>query len=252
MIEKVPKTEEPPAIEEVSQTEEPAEIEEIFQTESPSAIEKISQTELPVSTELPQVVEQPNTEEQNPGKNNILSDASNVKESIAMNKTKLRLEKTIYYAGYKNKIKPNITITYHEKKLKANKDYIVIYNQHSSYGKNKITVKGIGNYKGKVIKNYYVLPAKTKIIKCELSSKNNGRIIKIKWKKLKGVDGYQILYTTKAKKGFKEISRKSNGETKAAFWFLGKAVYIKVRPYVMIGGTCRYGESSDEKAIKIK
>ena len=101
-----------------------------------------------------------------------------------------------------------------------------------------------------ITKKFYILPAKTKIEKCSVTMGNKGRIIKIVWKKLKGIDGYQILYSKKKKGSFKEISKKSQKQNCAAFWFGGKEIYyIKVRPYVIIDGKYKYGESNI-KAIK--
>lgn len=209
----------------------------IYITETPKAAEMPRVTEIPEVTIEPKIVE------------TIMP--SIVPGDIDVRKVKIYLEKNIYYVTYKNRVKPNIKITYNGKKLIEKKDYKLTFQKNNHYGKAKIIIEGIGNYTGTTTRNFYILPVKTKITKCGITVKNKGEIIKIVWKKLKGVDGYQILYSKEAKGAFKEISKKSLKQTSAVFWFLGKEIYIKVRPYVIIDGKYKYGEYSNMmKAVK--
>lgn len=93
---------------------------------------------------------------------------------------------------------------------------------------------------------------KTKIIKI----KNiKGRKVKISWKKIKNVTGYQIVYGTnkKCSKNKKTIKTSSSVTTKTIKKLIKKKVYyFKVRTYSYINGKLIYGKWSKVKKVKIK
>lgn len=231
---------ETPKIEETKENELLEVVEELQETNIPKATEDLENQE--ITKELEETA--PSEETKSP---KVIA-----AKSINAKAVKINIGKNIYYTSYKSKVEPNVKINYNGKNLIEDKDYTVTFRKNSSYGKAEVIMKGIGSYTGTVTKKFYILPEKTKIRKCRITLKNKGRIIKIVWKKLKGADGYQIVYSKKKKGVFKEISKKSAKETSAAFWFLGEEVYMKVRPYVIIDGKYKYGKYSNVKAIKNK
>ena len=174
------------------------------------------------------------------------------KEPAFIKNAEVKLEKNTYYTKYAKKVQPGIKVKYNQHNLKINQDYKLSYKNNNIYGKAKVIITGIGDYAGTVTKYFYILPEKTKITKSQILVKNKNKVVKITWKKLKGVGGYQILYS-KAKKGpYKEISQKSAQQTSAVFGTSCKILFMKIKPYVIIDGKYKFGPSSPVKIIKIK
>lgn len=93
-------------------------------------------------------------------------------------------------------------------------------------------------------------PAKTKIT----SAKNvKTKKIKLSWKKLKGVKGYQIRYSTSKK--FKKAAIKTIKKNKAKFTIKKlkkKKYYVQVRAYKVVNGKTYVGKWSKKKAVNVK
>lgn len=65
------------------------------------------------------------------------------------------LEKDTYeYTS--NEIRPNVTVKVDEKTLTENKDYTISYSDNIMPGEGKITVTGIGNYGGEIVKTFNI------------------------------------------------------------------------------------------------
>ncbi len=83
----------------------------------------------------------------------------------------------------------------------------------------------------------------------------SGKKMVVKWKKVKGVSGYELQYATSSnfKKGLvkKNIS---SGKTSATYTKLkkGKTYYVRMRSYVNVNGKKVYGSWSAKKSVKIK
>lgn len=95
-------------------------------------------------------------------------------------------------------------------------------------------------------------PAKPSVTSVKNAS---GKKMVVKWKKVKGISGYELQYATSSnfKKGLvkKNIS---SGKTSATYTKLAKnkTYYVRMRSYVKVNGKKAYGNWSAKKSIKIK
>lgn len=97
-----------------------------------------------------------------------------------------------------------------------------------------------------------VKPARVKAIKV----KNiKGKKVRVTWKKLKNVNGYQIVYATNKKftKNKKSVTAKKSSTKKVVKKLKKKKTYyFKVRGYKKVNGIKVYGKWSEIKKVKIK
>ena len=88
------------------------------------------------------------------------------------------------------------------------------------------------------------------------SAKAGKKSIKVTWKKVKGIKGYQIQYSTnkKFKKGNKTITVKSKKSTSATIKKLKskKKYYVRMRTYKIVNGKKVYSAWSKAKSVKVK
>ena len=88
------------------------------------------------------------------------------------------------------------------------------------------------------------------------SAKAGKKSIKVTWKKVKGIKGYQIQYSTnkKFKKGNKTITVKSKKSTSATIKKLKskKKYYVRMRTYKIVNGKKVYSAWSKAKRVKVK
>lgn len=88
------------------------------------------------------------------------------------------------------------------------------------------------------------------------SAKAGKKSIKVTWKKVKGIKGYQIQYSTnkKFKKGNKTITVKSKKSTSATIKKLKskKKYYVRMRTYKVVKGKKVYSAWSKAKRVKVK
>ena len=88
------------------------------------------------------------------------------------------------------------------------------------------------------------------------SAKAGKKSIKVTWKKVKGIKGYQIQYSTnkKFKKGNKTITVKSAKSTSATIKKLKskKKYYVRMRTYKVVNGKKVYSAWSKAKSVKVK
>ena len=88
------------------------------------------------------------------------------------------------------------------------------------------------------------------------SAKAGKKSIKVTWKKVKGIKGYQIQYSTnkKFKKGNKTITIKSTKSTSATIKKLKskKKYYVRMRTYKVVNGKKVYSAWSKAKSVKVK
>ncbi|MBR1751284.1 MAG: hypothetical protein IJ740_10480 [Ruminococcus sp.] len=162
--------------------------------------------------------------------------------------------------GIKNKvytgkaIKPAPTVKLSGKALKKGTDYTVSYKNNTKVGKATVTIKGKGNYTGTVTKTFKINPKATSVSK--LTSPKTKQL-KAKYKKVSGVTGYQVTYSTSSKftkSKTKTVTVKGAAKTSKTIKKLtkGKKYYVKVRSYKTVGGTKYYRAYSKVKSIKVK
>ena len=77
----------------------------------------------------------------------------------------------------------------------------------------------------------------------------------VKWKKVSGVTGYEVQYSTdkKFKKGVKKVTVKKGATTSTTIKKLTKkkTYYVKVRAYLTIGKSTFHSKWSGVKSVKI-
>ncbi len=167
---------------------------------------------------------------------------------------KVTLTKGKNYTYTGKLIKPAVTVKYKGKTLKKGTDYKVIYNKYSKEpGRCFLYVKGINKYCGKVKLYYNIKPAQSKVTSLRSPKK---KAIKLKWKRDKVVDGYQILvsYNKNFKKKAKTVIIKKNSVTAKTVTGLksGKRCYVKMRAYKLVEGKKLYGKCSKTRSIVCK
>ena len=88
------------------------------------------------------------------------------------------------------------------------------------------------------------------------SAKAGKKSVKVTWKKVKGIKGYQIQYSTnkKFKKGNEIITVKSTKSTSATIKKLKskKKYYVRMRTYKIVNGKKVYSAWSKAKSVKVK
>lgn len=149
----------------------------------------------------------------------------------------------VVYTG--KAITPKVTVSYKGIKLREGVDYTVTYANNKAIGKAKIYIRGINGFKDSQSYTFKILPKKAKITKKKATKKK----INIKWAKVKGAGGYQVVYSQK--KSFKKKTIVKVKKTKATIKRKKKgAYYVKVRAFKKVKGKYYYGKYS--KAVKFK
>ncbi|MDO4380843.1 MAG: fibronectin type III domain-containing protein, partial [Clostridia bacterium] len=136
--------------------------------------------------------------------------------TIAKIKTAVLLKQKFAYSG--KAILPNVLITdQNGKSLKAGTDYTVAYKNNTLPGQASATIIFKGNYSGKKVLNFSILPGATS----KLSVKQTANAIAVTWSKVTGATGYKVylysgkklvktLDSTKTSVTFKKLSSGTN------------------------------------------
>lgn len=169
-----------------------------------------------------------------------------VKQSVASLKYSRISDKT--YNGKAQK--PNVTVKNGSLKLKKNKDYTITYSKNKNIGKAVITIKGKGSYNGKKKLYFNIVPKKTALTRVVSNTKSR---MGVNWKKISGVTGYQIQYSTSSSfKNAKTVTVK--GKTSRVIKNLkkGKTYYVRVRTYKTVDKVKYYSGWCGKKKVKIR
>ena len=137
------------------------------------------------------------------------------------------------------------------KTLKKGTDYTVTYKNNKNVGKATVTITGKGAYTGKITKTFKINPKATSITKLTSPKKKQ---LKATFKKVSGVTGYQVVYSTSkkfTKATTKTATVKTTSKTVKSLK-KGKTYYVKVRTFKTVGGVKYYGAYSAVKKIKVK
>ncbi len=148
-------------------------------------------------------------------------------------------------------ITPNPILKFNGKRLKVGRDYKVTYANNKKVGKAKVTITGMGNFTGRQVIYFTIVPQKTAISKL---TAGKGQIT-VNWQKGSGITGYQVAYSlksdfsTQTKKNVKGSSKKSlvikNLESK-------KTYYVRIRTYKTVDGKNYYSSWSKAKKVTTK
>ena len=184
----------------------------------------------------------------------------------------VELENQSYvYTG--QEIKPNVIAKDINGKIVSDDEYSVDYKDNIKVGKATVTVKFNGNYYcGSVTKTFNISekpksankkvtdtkkgeninkPKATSIKKLKSAKKS----LKITWKKVSGVNGYEIQYSksSKFKKAKKIVAKKAKYTSKTIKKLKPKKkYYVRIRTYKIVDGKKYYSSWSKKKSKKIK
>ena len=175
-------------------------------------------------------------------------------ESKVINKIKSIKLSTISYT-YNGQVRtPNVIVKDSESNtLKKNTDYTVTYSKgRKNVGLQSVTITFKGNYSGKRILQYKILPQKSNVVKIDTAKKQMKVYVS---RKFNQVTGYQIQYATN--------NKFANAKTKWITNFReGKALikglktktnyYVRVRTYKTVEGKKYYSGWSTVKSKKTK
>ena len=159
----------------------------------------------------------------------------------------------IFYYNGKNRTPKVIVRDSRGKKIAAS-NYWVIYegDKQKAVGKYKVTVQFMSKaYAGKKVLYYKILPAD---VKMEPAYSDADGQLTVRWKPGRGIDGYQIRYSSKrSMKGSKNVFVKGAKKKQHTIKKLqkGRKYYVQVRGYKKIGrAKTYYGEWGKQKSAK--
>ena len=84
---------------------------------------------------------------------------SSTKRSIS--KASVKMSANVLYTG--KVLKPVVKISYGNTKLVSGKDYKLVYKTNKNFGKGKVVITGIGNYRGSLTKSFNIVTRKGKV-----------------------------------------------------------------------------------------
>ena len=144
---------------------------------------------------------------------------------------------------------PAITVKYKGKVLRKDIDYILSYRSNRKPGKAYVHLTGSGDYSGKKVLSFFIVPNTPKI-KNISSSKN--RQVTISIKKVSYASGYQVAYSNnKIFKGAKYINFKGSNKVINKLKSL-KNYYFKIRSYKQVDRVKIYSSYSKVKRVYVK
>ncbi len=171
--------------------------------------------------------------------------------SIVVNQKKLSGSIKLFSGSYvyNGKAKqPKVTLG----NLVQNRDFKVVYGNNVNIGTAKITVTGIGHYKGTITRTFKIVPAQPKI--SVVRSAGTGKI-QVKWEK-QSCGGYEIAFSRH--NNFSTVAKRvtvtgSSGISKTVSGFTsGKTYYIKMRAYKTVNGQKYYSAYSQKFSVTVK
>lgn len=140
-------------------------------------------------------------------------------------------------------------------RLTEGTDYTVSYSDNVNAGSATVTVTGINSYTGSATKSFSIYnpkPKKTVINKLKAKKK----AFTVKWKKVSGISGYQIQYSTNKK--FKKAKTVTVNSTKAKTKTVKKKIkskkkyFVRIRTYKTVNRKKFYSDWSRYKSVKVK
>ncbi|MGX8680253.1 MAG: CotH kinase family protein, partial [bacterium] len=185
-------------------------------------------------------------------------------ESVTFEKDSITLKKNEVYQN-KATFSPNPYIFSYDIYFKTDRDDILTVDDNgvvTAYKAGQATVMVYDEIHDKILGSYTVTvtdpdaakiqAAKAKKTKLKAKALKKGKV-RLTYKKVKGVSGYEIVKATKTKGTYKKVATlKGASKTKYTAGKLkkGKVYYFKVRPYTVISKKKYYGQWSN--IIKIK
>ena len=134
------------------------------------------------------------------------------------------------------------------KKLVRDQDYTVSWKNNREIGKATATVTGTGRFAGKRTVTFRILPRRVSLS----SLKAEGKQLTVRWKKSKGIDGYEVEYSLKKSfKGAKKVSLTGAATVKTKIGKLKakKTYYVRVRSWKKVKGQKYVSDWSETRII---
>ncbi len=131
---------------------------------------------------------------------------------------------------------PSPTVMLDGVSLVAKTDYTVSYKNNTSCGLATVVVTGIGNYRGSISKNFYIIPESLSGVTYGTRTANS---IEVKWSTSKNADGYYIHRSLSKDGGYSIVKTITNGSTSSYVdtdLLSGTRYYYKAQAYKNIGG----------------
>ena len=148
--------------------------------------------------------------------------------------------------------KPSVTVKLAGTTLKKDTDYTIKYSNNTKVGTAKVTLTGIGKYKGTLEKTFKINPKPTELTKLTAGSKS----FKAYWKKrTTQTSGYQIQYSTyKDLKNAKivTISSYKTGARTIKNLKAKKNYFVRIRTYKIVSGKKYYSKWSEIMKVTTK
>ena len=153
-----------------------------------------------------------------------------------------------YYTG--KTLTPAPTVKYNDViTLQNGRDYTLTYSNNTAIGTAKVTIKGIGNYTGTIVKSFTI--TKLSAVSGLAVSARTGNSLTLKWNKNSAANGY-ILEMLKNGKWTRITKISDNSKTSYKVSGLGAStVYrFRIRAFRMNGSVAIYSNYSAETAIR--
>ncbi|MGN0658630.1 MAG: fibronectin type III domain-containing protein [Emergencia sp.] len=170
------------------------------------------------------------------------------KTSIESMEVRLSATTFTYNGNYR---RPTVTVENPDKTLTKDTDYTVAFKNNKYVGKATVTITGIGDYTGQIVKNFKINP--TRVTVSKLTKPSSGKL-KLTWKKHSTqTTGFQIQYSTSSTfKSAKTVTVSSKTATTKTISSLkkGRKYYVRIRAYKTVNGVRYYSSWSAKKSLK--
>lgn len=143
--------------------------------------------------------------------------------------------KSVTYKG--KAVKPSVKVA----GLEKGTDYIVSYADNNDIGKGKVIINGKGKYTG-TIEVPFTIKMKTPIIKVKGS--------KLKWRKIKGADGYEVYYNKDGGK-YEKLADVNKNQYSLSIFKSGSYTF-KIRAYARTNAGLEYSSRTKEVTVVFK
>lgn len=163
----------------------------------------------------------------------------------------IKLSSTTYTYNGKAKT-PSVTIKGSDGQAISTSNYIVKYaSGRKNVGKYSVIITFKGNYSGSKTL-YFTIKPKTSSVS-SISSPKSG-VIKINWKKVSNIDGYEIQVSKSSKfsKKTKKYTVQKSSTNKTVKFLKKTKSYVRIRTYKKVNGKKYYSSWSKAKSIKTK
>ena len=146
--------------------------------------------------------------------------------------------------------KVSVTIRDGSRTLKEGRDYRTSWRWNMEPGQGRVTITGIGSYKGNINRYFVITPAQAKIQKVKSKKKGRKASLRVVAFAQKGVGGYEFSWRQVGKKW---KSARSKGKARTIVKLKkGKRYQVRVRTFKKINGKLCYGAWSKVRTVKTK